>query len=179
MQDEVFEGGPSTPVPKATLYETMRAGSYTAIFESLQAQLKTRDGIHTYYQNTFAANNSNFFSHPGEVVQLQHELEKQGKSRDSLVKELTEITKSNQELRSRLDSLESVRNECDDMTTKYNALLQVCPYIQQKKSLKVFLYCCVLTNQVFLVSRCTGKKSKRMKNCAWIWKTLRKCIKLK
>lgn len=44
IKDEVFDGGLTTPVAKSTLYDTMRAGSYTAIFESLQAQLKTRDG---------------------------------------------------------------------------------------------------------------------------------------
>lgn len=43
-KDEVFDGGLATPVPKSTLYDAMRAGSYTAVFESLQAQLKTRDG---------------------------------------------------------------------------------------------------------------------------------------
>lgn len=50
VQDEVFiDGEHATPVPKSTLYDTMRAGSYTAVFESLQAQLKTRDGVVDIY----------------------------------------------------------------------------------------------------------------------------------
>ena len=61
----------------------------------------------------------------GEVTYLQQELNKQEKSRDSLAKELTAIIKSNQELTDRLDSLETIRTECDDLKTKYNALLQV------------------------------------------------------
>ena len=40
VRDEAF----LTPVPKSSLYETMRSTSYAAAFESLQAQLKNRDG---------------------------------------------------------------------------------------------------------------------------------------
>ena len=40
----MFDGGLATPVPKSSLYDTLRAGSYAAVFESLQSQLKTRDG---------------------------------------------------------------------------------------------------------------------------------------
>ncbi|KAI9565256.1 hypothetical protein GHT06_009039 [Daphnia sinensis] len=102
--DELFDGGVVTPVPKSTLYDTMRAGSYTAVFESLQAQLKTRDG---------------------EVTQLQQELQNQEKSRDSLAKELTEMINSNQELSRRLSLLETLHQEYEDLKTKYNALLQM------------------------------------------------------
>lgn len=102
--DELFDGGVVTPVPKSTLYDTMRAGSYTAVFESLQAQLKTRDG---------------------EVTQLQQELQSQEKSRDSLAKELTEMINSNQELSRRLSLLEMLHQEYEDLKTKYNALLQM------------------------------------------------------
>lgn len=41
----MFESGLATPVPKPSLYDTLRAGSNAAVFESLQSQLKTRDGI--------------------------------------------------------------------------------------------------------------------------------------
>ncbi|XP_046643874.1 TATA element modulatory factor-like isoform X2 [Daphnia pulicaria] len=102
--DEVFDGGLVTPVPKSTLYDAMRAGSYTAVFESLQAQLKTRDG---------------------EVTQLQQELQNQERSRDSLAKELTEMINTNQELSHRLDRLETLLQEYEDLKTKYNALLQM------------------------------------------------------
>ena len=51
LQDEVFDGGLVTTVPKSTLYDTlhtMRADFYTAVFESFQAQLKTRQYVMVY-----------------------------------------------------------------------------------------------------------------------------------
>lgn len=59
------------------------------------------------------------------MIQLQQELQNQERTRDSLTRELTEIIKSNQELTNRLDRLEILHVEYEDLKTKYNALLQV------------------------------------------------------
>ena len=56
---------------------------------------------------------------------MQQELQNQERSRDSLAKELTEMINSNQELSHRLDRLETLLQEYEDLKTKYNALLQV------------------------------------------------------
>lgn len=64
----------------------------------------------------------------GEVTQLQQELQNQERSRDSLAKELTEMINTNQELSHRLDRLETLLQEYEDLKTKYNALLQVTDY---------------------------------------------------
>jgi len=100
----VFESGLATPVPKPSLYDTLRAGSNAAVFESLQSQLKTRDG---------------------EVFQLQQELHQQEKNRDSLTKELTKMIQSNEELNRRLSALEQLQLQFNELQTNYNAILQV------------------------------------------------------
>lgn len=56
---------------------------------------------------------------------MQQELQNQEKTRDSLTRELTEIIKTNQDLTARLEQLEILHVEFDDLKTKYNALLQV------------------------------------------------------
>lgn len=56
---------------------------------------------------------------------MQQELQSQERSRDSLAKELTEMINSNQELNHRLNVLEALHQEYEDLKTKYNALLQV------------------------------------------------------
>jgi len=48
LKDEVFEDTLATPVPRTTLYDGMRIGNYSAIFEDLQSQLKTREGYLIY-----------------------------------------------------------------------------------------------------------------------------------
>jgi len=102
--DDVFESGLATPVPKSSLYDTLRAGSNAAVFESLQSQLKTRDG---------------------EVFQLQQELHQQEKNRDSLTKELTKMIRSNEELNRRLSALEQLQLQFNELETNYNAILQM------------------------------------------------------
>ena len=124
--EEVFDGGLVTPVPKSTLYDSMRAGSYTAVFESLQARLKTRDGIVYIYLLSFLIHFFKIWSSDiGEVAHLQQELQNQERSRDSLAKELAEMINSNHELNHRLDRLETLLQEYGGLKTKYNALLQV------------------------------------------------------
>ena len=52
----------TTPVPRSTLYDSIRTGSYTAVFENLQSQMKSRDGINgihllLYYRHTICLSN--------------------------------------------------------------------------------------------------------------------------
>ncbi len=72
----------------------------------------------------------------GEVTQLQQELQNQERSRDSLAKELTEMINTNQELSHRLDRLETLLQEYEDLKTKYNALLQVMDYCLSLQGVK-------------------------------------------
>jgi len=139
--DDVFESGLATPVPKSSLYDTLRAGSNAAVFESLQSQLKTRDGIITFiplfclyfFEIIFTFFFFSKFSFgylvtvyiAGEVFQLQQELHQQEKNRDSLTKELTKMIRSNEELNRRLSALEQLQLQFNELETNYNAILQM------------------------------------------------------
>lgn len=93
-----------TPVPRSTLYDSIRTGSYTAVFENLQSQMKSRDG---------------------EITHLQQALQSQEQSRDALAQELSRTVAANQELMQRLEVLEQLKIDFAELKTKYNALLQM------------------------------------------------------
>ena len=59
------------------------------------------------------------------MLQLQQELNNREKTRDDLAQELALMINSNQELLSRLEQVDRLQLEFQDLKTKYNALLQV------------------------------------------------------
>lgn len=135
FKDEVFEDSLATPVPRATLYDGMRMGNYSAIFENLQSQLKTREGylIHPYpfpcnLQAVILKKIIDFLfiqTMIGEVAQFQQELQIQSSQRDSLAQELAQVINSNQDLNRRIAQLDDVLRDFGELKTNYNALLQV------------------------------------------------------
>lgn len=96
----------------------------------------------------------------GEIIYLQQALQNQEKSRDSLAQELSRIVNANQELVQRLEHLEKLKIDFDELKTKYDALLQVCILIIENIH-KLYLS---HVNLCMYFYRCTAKKLKRMKN---------------
>ena len=140
-----------TPVPSLTLYDALRAGTNTAVFEGLQSQLKMRDG---------------------EVQQLQNQLASEEKTRNSLTRELTQLISSNEDLSRRLARLEPLQTQLSELQTNYNALLQVTnPYI----TTTILGFCKKLDPLSF--NRCTVKRLKRTRNSSSTWSMSRRCTR--
>lgn len=102
FSDSVFDNG-SGRFPVA--YDSLRTGpNSTSVFESLQAQLKQRDG---------------------EIQQLQWELSRRNIERDALNTELSTLTLKVEDLNSKIIEIQSLNENLSEIQTRYDALLQM------------------------------------------------------
>ncbi|XP_012271723.1 TATA element modulatory factor isoform X2 [Orussus abietinus] len=102
FNDSMFESS-SGRFPN--VYESIRSGSNsTSMFESLQAQLKQRDG---------------------EVQQMQWELSRRNIERDALNSELSTLTQKVEDLSSKVSEAETLKESLNEIQTRYDALLQM------------------------------------------------------
>ncbi|XP_014661527.1 PREDICTED: TATA element modulatory factor-like [Priapulus caudatus] len=85
-----------------SIQEGMRAGSTSAMMEHLESQLKQRDG---------------------ELAQLQSEVRNLERTRESLAKELVNLTSKNNEMEEELKELPILRAKVQALDTRYNAAL--------------------------------------------------------
>ncbi|KAK6171346.1 hypothetical protein SNE40_019555 [Patella caerulea] len=89
---------------KVSLYEQLRHSGATALIEGLQSQLKLREG---------------------EIVQLQSEITQLERTRESMAKELVNLTNHNEELQDQLKEYPELLKNFKELDGRYNAILQM------------------------------------------------------
>ncbi|XP_065564602.1 TATA element modulatory factor-like isoform X2 [Artemia franciscana] len=103
-EEDVFESGPATPVPKVTtVYEIAHSGFGAAtLLETLESQLKLKEG---------------------EIMQLQFEMNNGERQRTALANEVVRLTTDNENIHERLAQLEELKTEFEELQVNYDALL--------------------------------------------------------
>ncbi|XP_074648064.1 uncharacterized protein LOC141903716 isoform X2 [Tubulanus polymorphus] len=104
-QDEVLEHTmmmSSSSGSKLSLYESMRQNGAANLMENLSSQLKQREG---------------------EIAQLQNEIVQLEKTRESMARELVNITNKNVELEEKADLYENLLARYKELDQRYNAIL--------------------------------------------------------
>ncbi|XP_060691667.1 TATA element modulatory factor isoform X2 [Hemiscyllium ocellatum] len=106
-QDDLFEHSFTTMTASTSgnnLYEALRMGAGSSIFENLQSQLKQREG---------------------EIAQLQLEISNLEKTRTIMAEELVKLTTQNDELQEKLNEIPKLRVQLRDIDQRYNTILQM------------------------------------------------------
>ncbi|XP_078270650.1 TATA element modulatory factor isoform X2 [Rhinoraja longicauda] len=107
LQDDLFEHSLTpltTSASNNNLYEVLRMGGESSIFENLQSQLKQREG---------------------EIAQLQFEISNLERSRANMAEELVKLTTQNDELQEKVDEIPKLRAQLWDIDQRYNTILQM------------------------------------------------------
>lgn len=106
-QDHTYDSIPTksgNTNTRVNVYDSLRAGSATAVIDGLQSQLKLRDG---------------------DNIQLQANISKLERVKESMTNELMKLTIRNEELESTIACLTENASQHEDLQQKYNALLQM------------------------------------------------------
>ncbi|XP_067938115.1 TATA element modulatory factor-like isoform X2 [Watersipora subatra] len=104
-QDELLERAlTSSTMTGSSLYDSMRNHSTTSLFESLESQVKQREG---------------------EIVQLQADIAEHEKTRESLTKEMVKLTEENGKQEMKLRELSRLQQQYKELNGRYQALLQM------------------------------------------------------
>lgn len=106
FQDDASESSMTFPPNpnRMNVYESLRAGSLATMLDSLQSQLKLRDG---------------------DISQLQNDIGQLERVKESMTEELVKMNAKNEELESEIVALRDQQTNFQDMKQKYNALLQM------------------------------------------------------
>lgn len=89
---------------KTSLYESLRQSGATNLLENLQSQLKLREG---------------------EIIQLQSDIQQLERTRESMARELVNLTNQNESLEEKIKELPHIQEQLKDINQRYNALLQM------------------------------------------------------
>ncbi|KAL4239218.1 TATA element modulatory factor 1 [Mactra antiquata] len=89
---------------KHSLYETLRQSGAANLLENLQSQLKLREG---------------------EIAHLQSEIRSLERTRESMAKELVDLSNKNDDLEEKLKDMPVLEEQFKDLDQRYNALLQM------------------------------------------------------
>uniref|UniRef100_A0A4W3HZK8 TATA element modulatory factor 1 n=1 Tax=Callorhinchus milii TaxID=7868 RepID=A0A4W3HZK8_CALMI len=106
-QEDLFEhsfGSMTTSANGTNLYEALRMGAGSSVFENLQSQLKQREG---------------------EIAQLQLEISSLEKTRAIMAEELVKLTTQNDELQEKVNEIPILREQLKDIDQRYNTILQM------------------------------------------------------
>uniref|UniRef100_A0A8D2CV81 TATA element modulatory factor 1 n=1 Tax=Sciurus vulgaris TaxID=55149 RepID=A0A8D2CV81_SCIVU len=106
-QDEAHDhafGPMSASAGGGTLYDAVRMGAGSSIVESLQSQLKLREG---------------------EIAHLQLEIGSLEKTRSVMAEELVKLTSQNDELEEKVKEIPRLRAQLRDLDQRYNTILQM------------------------------------------------------
>ncbi|XP_059800278.1 TATA element modulatory factor [Hypanus sabinus] len=106
-QDDLFENSfapLTTSASSNSLYDVLRMGAESSIFENLQSQLKQREG---------------------EIAQLQLEISNLERSRAIMAEELVKLTTQNDELQEKVNEIPKLRLQLKDIDQRYNTILQM------------------------------------------------------
>ncbi|XP_048212084.1 TATA element modulatory factor [Perognathus longimembris pacificus] len=106
-QDESHDhsfGPMVTSASGSNLYDAVRMGAGSSIIESLQSQLKLREG---------------------EITHLQMEIGNLEKTRSIMAEELVKLTNQNDELEEKVKEIPKLRTQLRDLDQRYNTILQM------------------------------------------------------
>ncbi|XP_042535820.1 TATA element modulatory factor [Dipodomys spectabilis] len=106
-QDESHDhsfGPMATSASGSNLYDAVRMGAGSSIIESLQSQLKLREG---------------------EITHLQMEIGNLEKTRAIMAEELVKLTNQNDELEEKVKEIPKLRTQLRDLDQRYNTILQM------------------------------------------------------
>ncbi|XP_056019918.1 TATA element modulatory factor-like isoform X2 [Ostrea edulis] len=105
-QDDLDRSFGISPVSsRSTLYESIRQGGGAAnLIDNLQWQLKQRDG---------------------EVLQLRSDIQQLERTRESMARELVNLTNQNEEIQEKIEELPQLKNQYEELNQRYDALLQM------------------------------------------------------
>lgn len=106
-QDEAPDhpfGPMSASASGGTLYDAVRLGAGSSVVESLQSQLKLREG---------------------EIAHLQLEIGSLEKTRSVMAEELVKLTSQNDELEEKVKEIPRLRAQLRDLDQRYNTILQM------------------------------------------------------
>ncbi|XP_060071462.1 TATA element modulatory factor-like isoform X2 [Ylistrum balloti] len=105
---------------KSSLYDNIRQSGAANLLENLQSQLKLRDG---------------------EIVQLQSEIQQLERTRESMARELVNLTNQNEDLKGQVVSLPEIKSQMQDLNQRYNAMLQMYgEKVEEAEELKMDLH---------------------------------------
>ncbi|XP_071486412.1 TATA element modulatory factor-like [Diadema antillarum] len=102
-QGEILERTMSSSMI-GSVYDSVVSGSAASIIESLQSQLKQREG---------------------EIVQLQNEIYQLERTRSSMAEEIVKLTNQTETLESEVSNVPELRIQLKDLQHRYNAVLQM------------------------------------------------------
>lgn len=105
-QDDLERSFVMSPVSsRSTLYESVRqGGGATNLIDSLQSQLKQRDG---------------------EIFQLRSDIQQLERTRESMARELVNLTNQNEEIMEKIEELPLLKKQYEELNQRYDALLQM------------------------------------------------------
>lgn len=105
-QDDLERSFVMSPVSsRSTLYESVRqGGGATNLIDSLQSQLKQRDG---------------------EIFQLRSDIQQLERTRESMARELVNLTNQNEEILEKIEELPLLKKQYEELNQRYDALLQM------------------------------------------------------
>jgi len=98
----VFERSPFVPTAKPTVYESLRNTGAIAVLESLESQLKEKEG---------------------EITLLQSEIADLERTRESMARELVNLSTANEKLQKDVENYPILREQFKDLEKRYEALL--------------------------------------------------------
>ncbi|XP_069125271.1 TATA element modulatory factor-like isoform X7 [Argopecten irradians] len=105
---------------KSSLYENVRHSGAANLLENLQSQLKLREG---------------------EIVQLQSDIQQLERTRESMARELVNLTNQNEDLKAKVESLPEIKIQMQDLNQRYNAMLQMYgEKVEEAEELKMDLH---------------------------------------
>ncbi|XP_076075300.1 uncharacterized protein LOC143046160 isoform X1 [Mytilus galloprovincialis] len=90
--------------PKTSLYDSLRQSGAANLLENLQSQLKLREG---------------------EIAQLQSDIQQLERTRESMARELVNLTNQNEALEEKVQELPQLQNQFKELNQRYNAILQM------------------------------------------------------
>ncbi|UJR27494.1 hypothetical protein I4U23_008778 [Adineta vaga] len=97
-----FERSAFVPTPKPSVYESLRNTGAIAVLESLEAQLKEKEG---------------------EITLLQSEISDLERTRESMARELVNLSTENEKLRQQTNNYPVLNEQYKDLERRYDALL--------------------------------------------------------
>ncbi|XP_052069075.1 TATA element modulatory factor-like isoform X2 [Mytilus californianus] len=90
--------------PKTSLYDSLRQSGAANLLENLQSQLKLREG---------------------EIAQLQSDIQQLERTRESMARELVNLTNQNEALEEKVQELPHLQDQFKELNQRYNAILQM------------------------------------------------------
>ncbi|KAF6017254.1 hypothetical protein EB796_024437 [Bugula neritina] len=107
--EKLLERALSTSSGGVSLYENLRHHSTTSLLESLESQVKQREGE----------------SHNSRTLYYMVNIQEYEKTRESLTKEMIKLSEENSSQELRIQQLLKVHHQYKDLNSRYQALLQM------------------------------------------------------